>query len=145
MKDSHIGVYGVIAVALGIGLRWQALTLIFAAGLVWPALIVVACLSRAVMVPVMARLPHARSTGLSHAVGRPSQNTALISLGIAALLAVILWQGVGIWLLMLAALATLICAIIAKRKIGGQTGDILGATQQITEITLLLAIAARLS
>ena len=33
--------------------------------------------------------------------------------------------------------AALVVRQIAKRKIGGQTGDVLGATQQVTEIALL--------
>ena len=145
MKDSHIGVYGVIAVGLGTGLRWQALTLIIGAGALWPALIVTAALSRAVMVPVMVHLPHARATGLSHAVGHPSRQTGLIALIIATLPALIFWHMTALWLLTVAALATLTCAALAKSRLNGQTGDILGATQQITDIAVLLTMATLLN
>lgn len=142
MKDSHIGTYGVLALVLSVGLRWQALTLLIAAGLLWPAVIVAAMLSRAVMVPVMARLPHARDSGLAHAVGKPDARATLLACGIAAVAALMLAQLVGVWLIALAALSAYACARLATAKIGGQTGDILGATQQITEITLLLALTA---
>lgn len=145
MKDSHIGVYGVIAVALGIGLRWQALTIVIEAGALWPALIATAAISRAVMVPLMAHLPHARASGLSHSVGRPSSQTAFSALGFAAVIALTFWHFAALWLIAVALLAALSCAAIAKSKINGQTGDILGATQQITEIALLLTLAALLS
>lgn len=144
MKDSRIGVYGVVALALGLGLRWQALILLIGAGTLWPALIVTAMLSRAAMVCVMAYLPSARTTGLSQSVGRPSRKTALIAAGIAIIFAFVFWKIAALWLLFAACLATLICAAIAKAKIGGQTGDILGATQQITEIVILLALASQL-
>ena len=145
MKDSHIGVYGVIAVTLGLGLRWQALTFLVEADALWPTLIATAVLSRAMMVPVMAMLPNARATGLSHSVGRPSHQTAWIAVAIAAGLTLILWQWAALWLFILAALAMLACCAVAKAKIGGQTGDILGATQQVTEITLLTGLATMLS
>ena len=143
MKDSRIGAYGVIALILALGLRWQALTLIFETTL-WPALIATAILSRASMVPLMSLLPNARDTGLSHSVGRPSKPTALIAIAIAALVSVILFQRVGLLLIGVCALAALACAFIAKSKVNGQTGDILGATQQITEIAVLLTLAALL-
>jgi adenosylcobinamide-GDP ribazoletransferase len=43
-------------------------------------------------------------------------------------------------LVLVAIAATTACAAIAKAKIGGQTGDILGATQQITEMAMLIAV-----
>ncbi|MDE0967950.1 MAG: adenosylcobinamide-GDP ribazoletransferase [Octadecabacter sp.] len=145
MKDSHTGVYGVLALTLGIGLRWQALTLIIDQNALWPAIISTAMLSRAVMVPVMAKLPHARKEGLSQSVGRPNTKTALVACSIAVFACLILLQYTGLWLLTVAVLATLACITIAKIKIEGQTGDILGATQQICEITMLLTLAAILS
>jgi adenosylcobinamide-GDP ribazoletransferase len=145
MKDSHTGVYGVLALTLGLGLRWQALILIIDHNVLWPAVLVTAMISRAAMVPIMARLPHAREDGLSRSVGRPTTQTALIACGIAAFACVILLQINGLWLLTAALLVTLTCAAIANAKIEGQTGDILGATQQINEIAMLLTLAACLS
>ncbi|WP_375281738.1 adenosylcobinamide-GDP ribazoletransferase [Pseudooctadecabacter sp.] len=141
MKDSHIGVYGVLALILGLLLRWQALTLVIGSGYLWPALIATAIISRAMMVPVMARLPHARTTGLSHSVGRPSVATARVAEGIAALAAIILFGWVGLAVLLAALLAATACALIAKAKINGQTGDVLGATQNVTEVAVLMTLA----
>ena len=45
----------------------------------------------------------------------------------------------GMWALIpLALITTVLCGLIARAKIGGQTGDILGATQQVNEIVLLI-------
>jgi len=145
MKDSHIGTYGVIALVLSLGLRWYGLSLLVGADWFWLPLIVIAMLSRSVMVAIMSRLPHARNTGLSHTVGRPSQATALIALILAGLAALFALQLVGAYLIFIALGAAFVCSVIAKAKIGGQTGDVLGATQQITEITLLIAFGAFLT
>ncbi|MCW8842984.1 MAG: adenosylcobinamide-GDP ribazoletransferase [Rhodobacteraceae bacterium] len=141
MKDSHIGSYGVIALILSLGTRGLAVGLLCAEpGWLWP-LLAVAMLSRAPMPALMAALPHARDTGLSHAQGRAPRNTALTAAALALLAALALTGLSGFGLALVAGVTGLACAAIAKAKIGGQTGDILGATQQITEIALLLTLS----
>lgn len=137
MKDSHIGVYGVCAIALSLLIRWLALVVIVSVGAYWVALIAVFALSRASMVVLMATMPHARDSGLSRRVGRPASATAWLAVGIAVAVAALCGY---IGLIVVAGLATLVCGLVARAKIGGQTGDILGATQQITEMALLLSV-----
>ncbi|PJE38212.1 adenosylcobinamide-GDP ribazoletransferase, partial [Pseudooceanicola lipolyticus] len=52
------------------------------------------------------------------------------------------------WALLLPALVALVVVLLlaatARSKIGGQTGDILGAAQQLSEIVLLLGLAAQI-
>ncbi len=142
MKDSHIGSYGVIALVLTLGAQWWALSaLLEARGAFWP-LLAAATLSRAAMPVLMSALDHARSTGLSHAQGRPSWGVTVIGCLIAAGIAVIGAGGTGVTLICVAAGITAAMAMLAHRKIGGQTGDILGATQKITEVALLLVLAS---
>ncbi|NUH64787.1 adenosylcobinamide-GDP ribazoletransferase [Sulfitobacter sp. S0837] len=138
MKDSVIGTYGVIALVLSLLLRWYLLVeLITDDALLW-ALIIAAAGSRAAMVWVMDSLPVVRRDGLSGRTGRPSAWAS----GAAVLIAVVLTvlaPDVSAWrLVLLAFLAALVMRHLAKRKIGGQTGDVLGATQQVTEIALLI-------
>lgn len=142
MKDSHIGTYGVIALVLSLGARGSALWLLFdhGPGTATAAIVASAALSRAVMPCVMAALPHARETGLSHGQGRPAPRTAIVGLGIACGVAIGLTGGAGVWAMLWALIATGLVARIAQAKIGGQTGDILGATQQITEIAVLFSL-----
>lgn len=144
MKDSHIGSYGVIALILSLGARWSALWLLYEvnSAAATTALIASASLSRAMMPVVMTALPHARDTGLSHAQGRPRALAVMLGLGLAAAMALWLLGGAGLTAMICAGLTTLAIGLIARAKIGGQTGDILGATQQLAEIAVLLSLVA---
>lgn len=144
MKDSHIGVYGVVALGLALILRWQALALILASGPIWTALIAVGMLSRAPMVAMMAGMRPARSGGLSQAVGQPSVTTAVLACGIAALASMALLGGLAVLLCLTLTAVGLIWVLLCRAKIGGQTGDTLGALQQLSEISALLVITAAL-
>lgn len=142
MRDSRIGTYGVLALGLSLILRWAALSALIGAGWLWVPVLVAATLSRATMVAVMAGLRHARDDGLSHAVGRPGMRTVQIAGAIGVLVGLML---TGWWVVPLVLIVTAVAlgaALIAKARIGGQSGDILGATQQLTEIAALLTLVA---
>ena len=144
MKDSRIGSYGVIALILSIGLRWFALAELIDAG-TWHAAAVIsaAMASRAAMAGVMAYLPSVREEGMSFLTGRPGKRTVLLGVAISFATGIVI---LNLLVLLLAAVA--VCAVaygiaeLARRKLGGQTGDIIGATQQSTEISVLLIALA---
>ena len=142
MRDSHIGSYGVIALCLSLAARGGVLWLLFAqspaAGVT--GVLVAATLSRAAMAGVMAALPHARADGLSHSQGRAPMATVLLGLGLSIGVALILAGSAGLWAVLWAGLVTVAVAALAQAKIGGQTGDILGATQQMVEIAVLVSL-----
>ncbi|MEL7114876.1 MAG: adenosylcobinamide-GDP ribazoletransferase [Pseudomonadota bacterium] len=143
MKDSRIGAFGVLALILGLGLRWAALTAIIASHDPSAALFATAILSRAPMVAVMHLLPHARANGLSASTGRPNATTTLWGLGLASLCALPLLGLPLIGVVVVLAILTGVIIAIARAKIGGQTGDILGATQQLSEIAILTILATQ--
>ena len=141
MKDSRVGVYGVCALGVVLLARWAALGIVIAAGAQWAALVAAGAISRAAMVGVMGSLPNARGNGLSHSVGQPSAQTVWLAIGLGAVVALLCgFLGAAV----IVALAALAVRQVASAKIGGQTGDILGATQQIAEVAALTAIAAAL-
>lgn len=142
MRDSHIGTYGVLALILSLGLRWGALTGLIGAGYLWGPLLAAGALSRAGLPVLMAALPHARSDGLSHSVGRPETATVALALLLGLALA---WPASGSPALLAATVFAVVLAglaALAKARIGGQTGDILGAAQQLGEIAALLTLLA---
>ena len=143
MKDSRVGSYGVLALVLVTLARWSALTALLVFGEHWAALIATGAVSRAPMALMMALLPNARGEGLSHATGRPSPATALVALVLAAAIAVGLTGWTAVPLVFSAFGAAILVAFLALRRIGGQTGDILGASQQLAEVACLAVLSAR--
>ncbi|MEM9434837.1 MAG: adenosylcobinamide-GDP ribazoletransferase [Pseudomonadota bacterium] len=137
MRDSRIGTYGVLALVFSGLIRWAALTALINAGSLFAGLIASALLSRAAMVAVMAWLPFAREDGLAHDTGRPGMETAAAAtgLGLCGALALLgtpaLAVGLGV------AVTMVMVGLLASRKIGGQTGDVLGATQNSAEVVAL--------
>jgi adenosylcobinamide-GDP ribazoletransferase len=145
MKDSRIGAYGVIALILAFLLRVSALSSLMASGWVIAPILAAAILSRLPMVLLMAHLPNARGTGLSDMTGRPSRRTALHAGFIAALLTLALVGWLAITTVLAVSAVTYLLARLSLAKIGGQTGDVLGASQQLTEITALAVLSASLT
>jgi adenosylcobinamide-GDP ribazoletransferase len=144
MKDSQIGSYGVLALILGIGLRWQGIALLMEQGHVW-SLLALALLSRAMMPVLMHWLANARQSGLSQSVGRPSRRAVGLGLGLAVVLSLPLLGAGSFAVVAMLCLMTLGFGHLARAKIGGQTGDVLGACQQLCEITGLLTLVCVLS
>lgn len=142
MKDSRVGSYGVLALVLVTLIRWSALTTLLTAGNLW-ALVAVGAISRAPMALVMSALPNARGGGLSHATGRPSPEITLIGAALATTIAFLFAGWSTLPMLALIAVVTAGVARSARARIGGQTGDILGATQQLAEAAALAVLAAR--
>ena len=141
MKDSRVGSYGVLALVLVTLARWSALATVLEGGHVW-ALVAVGAIGRAPMGVIMAALPNARGTGLSHATGRPAMPVALAGVALATAIALPFAGSAVLPMLALVVVATGLLARSARARIGGQTGDILGAAQQLAEAACLAVLAA---
>lgn len=141
MKDSRIGSYGTLALLLVTLLRWSALAVVLAQGH-WGAVLAAGAISRVPMAALMAGLPNARGTGLSAMVGQPSQGAAYAAGGLAMVLALGLAGWPAVPMALLAGAAAWALGAYARAKIGGQTGDILGASQQLAEAAVLLVAAS---
>lgn len=158
MRDSRIGTYGVVALVLAFGLRFTAIdelanSLISSSdeydqavshtSAVIIALTAAGAVSRSAMAALWYLLPPARSDGLAASGGAVPFRPAITSILLGAALGFFLlpfesWAAV----MGTVALACGLAVVIAKTQIGGHTGDVLGAVQQVSEIAALLAIAA---
>ena len=146
MRDSRIGAYGVLALIVAVTLKWAALASLAGQSL-WVAFavtIVAAAMSRVAPVGILNLLAPARPDGVSAGAGRPGRGTVLQALALATVIStVVLWPVsflLGLMLVPLAGLAGLYAmASLARRHIGGQTGDVAGASQVISELAILLA------
>lgn len=139
MRDSRIGTYGVLALVLSVLTRWAALSVLAASGWLFLPVLAVAALSRAPMVAAMALMSTARDDGLSVKVGKPAREAAWLALGIGGAIALLL-GGAGILATLMAAATAYAVSRIAQDKIGGQSGDILGAMQQVAEMAALATL-----
>ena len=143
MRDSEIGTYGASALILSFMLRVGAVVSLAEPGLAALALIAAHAGGRAVLPVFMRLVPNARQDGLSANAGEPPQNGALIAV-LLGLLVLPLCLGFGATLIAALLLACVIglMAWLCVRQIGGQTGDVLGAVEQVSEIVILLVAAA---
>ena len=148
MKDSRIGTYGAMTLMMALLLEVTTLTAI-AGAIGWEAM-VAACiaalaLGRAVMVLHWHRLPNARPDGVAARSGVPGLTVTRLAglFGLAALLPALI--ALPIAAAPLAALAALLASVLmtkaSLRAIGGATGDTMGATERITALSVLTALA----
>jgi adenosylcobinamide-GDP ribazoletransferase len=140
MRDSRTGVFGVLALVFSVGLRVAALAALPDTRVAVSALVAAHTVSRGLLPTLMLWLDPARSDGLGAEAGRPTPPGATAAALIALLVALLaLGIGRGILAMLLAAIAMAALALLAHRRLGGYTGDFLGAAQQTGEIVMLLA------
>lgn len=153
MKDSRIGTYGAVALVLSLGLRVLLLAEALVRHPLAALLVLVAshAAGRAVAVVLMAVLPYAGDE--AHAKAKPlARDVRPIDAGWAVLTGLVPLVGVA-WAapVRLAVVVTSLLALVLlmrhwlRRRLGGYTGDTLGATEQMGESVVLLAFVAALA
>jgi adenosylcobinamide-GDP ribazoletransferase len=152
MKDSRIGTYGAVALGLALLLKFATLDVLAGRGwLVFVALLVAHPLSRFAALLVMYAMPYVREDESSRAkpvaqgVGKAEVEIGalfgLAPLVTAAMLGV-LTPVRCVVLLCVCAVITLWWARLLRRRLGGYTGDCLGATQQLVELACYVVLCA---
>ncbi len=144
MRDSRIGTYGASALALFLMARIAVIAALSDPVTVALALAAAGAASRAALVWPMTLVPPARDDGMSTFIGVPTSRERAVVSAVAAVL-VLVSVGPGATLIVLAAAAVGAGAVsaVARKSFGGQTGDLLGATQQVAYVLVLLAISAK--
>lgn len=149
MKDSRIGAFGALSLIFGIGLRvvllgalWQLFPPAGAALLFLSS----EAASRMVLVWQWHQHPLARPSGLAARFGRPDR-IAVCQAGVSTALllvpaALLIPFSALVSALLCAVLAGLAIGHLALDKIGGVTGDILGAIQQFSALGFLIGLVA---
>lgn len=156
MKDSRVGAFGAIGIALMLLVKFAALLSLAEGGHAeLTAWIMVAghALSRAAPVALIRTMTYARA-GENAKAGPVAESISRTGTVVAAAFGVLplfamAWVFDNGWLFALGvlpvALATLIAALGFRRRIGGYTGDCLGATQQVTEVVFYVFAVALLA
>ena len=142
MRDSRHGTYGVLVLVTAFVTKVGALSALPRAEVIF-ALVATHALARAPLAVMAATMPYARE-GLAASVGRPDPPLAIAASIVAVAIAFLsLPANMAIAAIIVTALGAMSCAALAQQQIGGQTGDVLGATEQVCEIAVLVLLAAR--
>ncbi|MEO1303802.1 MAG: adenosylcobinamide-GDP ribazoletransferase [Pseudomonadota bacterium] len=146
MKDSRLGTYGTLALITALAIKFAALIAI-PQTLIPLAFIVAHGLSRLSSVLVIATSEYVRGEGTAKPVAEAASATSLVIALVSGALLIGLWS---IWLPLFALISGLVGLLIGhglmrlffERKLGGYTGDTLGAVQQASEIGFYLGVLA---
>ena len=144
MRDSRIGSYGVLALVISVALRADCLVQVagHGQGAICAALVAAHAAARAGLPAIMAWLPLARANGAAASAGRPGvPDAAKAALSAGMLLLLLYGPMLGGLALLLVSGAVCGMAQLASRQIGGYTGDVLGALEQVVEVLVLLVAA----
>lgn len=141
MRDSRIGAYGAIGLVMAIGFRWSALA-DFDLNSGAAALALAPVLGRGAIVVVLAFGVYARDEGAARDVkDGVTKRELVVALAICAITAALCGGG-GL----IAFLAVLVASALwlgwLTHRLGGYTGDGLGATEQIAQVVTLLCLTA---
>lgn len=144
LKDSRHGTYGVVAIVTSIVVRVVALSSLVSVGprVAFAACVVAHCSARTAAVGVMIGSRPATGEGLGHDyVHDASRSRLAIGAIVGAMIAVV---ASGWWALVVLGVGTVLAAVVARwsrHKVGGFTGDVLGAVEQVVEAAALVALS----
>ena len=144
MRDSRLGSYGALAIGFSLLLRGGVLAGLSPCGGAL-ALVALATASRAAMPLALRVMPPARADGLGHVAGDVTGSSVIAALTLGACGLLLAGPTAALAAAVTMALAGLALGMLALRKIGGQTGDVLGALQQVMEMAGWLALSVVLS
>ncbi len=143
MRDPRLGTFGAISLFLFLLLKVFAIAALPSAGPVgYYALLLAPALARWLLL-IVARQPSARAGGMGAAFG---QGLTPAAIAVAAIVPVLL-SVLGGWRWLAAVALGLIVAWViirvARARLGGVTGDVLGLTVELTELVVVLVFAAQ--
>lgn len=155
MQDSRLGTYGAIALFMALMAKYQLLVAMHA-DTVMAVILCAHALSRLSAVWLMAALPYTKSSGKAKPLATEVSRADLCIANIFGLLPLLtllalLQNSLGNWRATLSFVLFVLAAVgaiwwwwrmLLKRKLGGYTGDTLGAIQQLSEIMFYLASLA---
>jgi adenosylcobinamide-GDP ribazoletransferase len=142
MRDPRLGSFGTTAIVLVLAGSVAAIASMTPARAI-VALVIAGAMSRLAMLAVIAFVPYVRQSGLGSAAwgGHRAFDLILASVFVVAI-SLLDWRRAAAVLIVVAITALLISAL-ARRRIGGATGDVYGATAELCQLSALVAFAIR--
>jgi len=141
MRDSRLGSYGAVALILALAARVAVVADIEASWDVARVLIATGAWSRAALPMIAVFCDPARPDGLARMCGRPPKGEAVFAVILGLVVTIATLGSLSAAAVALGAVAAGLVVAVARRQIGGYTGDVLGAAQQIGEIAILVTLS----
>jgi adenosylcobinamide-GDP ribazoletransferase len=143
MKDSRIGIYGALGLGLMLALKFAALQQLSGTHIL-AALLIGHAWSRLLATSYLFDLPYARTTDSKvEAVAAPLSNNSLRIAVLSALpLIFLISLTQTLWIIAVLLVWRWSFGRYCQRRIGGYTGDCLGAAQQVAELLIYLVLVA---
>ncbi|HMW03404.1 MAG TPA: adenosylcobinamide-GDP ribazoletransferase, partial [Acidobacteriota bacterium] len=143
MRDSRIGSFGSLALIFLILAKYNLLSNL-SFDQVWRWLIVAHVASRWTVLPLARWLPYARPEGQGKLVAKQINGQTLVfgTLTLVGTVALILPVKIAVTALMIPLAVVILSGLYYRERIGGLTGDCLGATNQLTEVSLYVTAVA---
>ncbi len=142
MRDVHAGTYASVAVVSVLAWKWAGLVAL-PSNVRVETLVLTPCLARFAMLVTIAAFPYARADGMGTSFRERAWPFALLAGGATALAASVVLLGAGgLYVVAFAGVCALVLGAYARRLTGGVTGDVYGATVEISEAAIFLFIAA---
>lgn len=143
MRDPRLGSFGVTALVMVLVADVAALTSMSAARAV-VALVIAGAVSRLATLWIVGLVPYVRESGLGVAAWEPSHRAADLVAGTltAALVCLLDWRR-ALVAVAVVAISTLCLVAIARRRVGGATGDVCGAAVELGQLATLVVFAIR--
>ena len=142
MKDHRVGTFGAVGLILILGIKFLALNSL-PEEVLGKALPAALALSRWSMVQLIYRSPYARREGGLGKVFKENvrKGEMVLAMALSLIVAVFLFRFWGAILWLAVGLSALGIQVFFARKIGGITGDVLGAANEVHEVLALLLIS----
>ncbi len=143
MRDPRLGSYGVTAIVVVLLLDLAAITSMSPARAI-AGLVIAGALSRLATLSVVAFAPYVRASGLGVAAWDPRHRRLDLAIGaLSAAIACLLDWRRALVALPVVALTALVLVVLARRQVGGATGDVCGATAELSQLATLIVFAIR--
>ena len=138
MRDPHVGTFGVVAVGCVLILKFSLLLKLPQGG--WRALVLFPALGRMGLLVPLCSLPYLRGEGKVSPFLPPRRGTFLRGLLFTAVLGALFYGLRGLLALSLVLGFCYLLSSFFQRRLGGMTGDVLGATVEMAEVVSLLCL-----